>query len=146
MVRVPHLEAQVEDGQGDGRQEDGGPPFLEVQRDGPVQLPASAAARLRHLQELRGPVPRRLYGRQRRGDARKSGFLREEGGGCRWRQEKVRGSGGSTAALAMRQLLLCALRSVRSRGTTCSSVHRPVVVGHCTGASCHDEAPCGFEK
>merc|ERR1711974_145618 len=133
-LRVPHLEAQVEDGQGDRRQEDGGPPLLEVQRDGPVQLPASAAARLRHLQELRGFVPRRLHGWQWSGDARESGVLREEGGGCRWRQEEVRESGGITAALAMRQLLSCSLHSVRSLETACKIVHRPVVAGHCTGA------------
>merc|ERR1712108_96980 len=37
--------------------------------------------------KLRGFVPRRLHGWQWSGDARESGVLREEGGGCRWRQE-----------------------------------------------------------
>merc|ERR1711972_582688 len=66
---MPHLQAQVEDGQGDGRQEDGGPALTEVERDGAVQLPAAAAPGLRHVQELRGPFPCRLHGWQRRGDA-----------------------------------------------------------------------------
>merc|ERR1711908_191080 len=48
----------------DWRQEDGGPSLPEVQRDGRVQLPASAAARVRQLQELRGLVSRRLHGWQ----------------------------------------------------------------------------------
>ena len=56
-------------------QEDGGPPLPEVQRDGAVQLPAPAALGVRHLQELRGPVPRRLHGWQRRGDAGQGGEL-----------------------------------------------------------------------
>merc|ERR1711975_183704 len=89
-LRLPHLEALLEDGQGDGWQEDGGPPRTEVERDGAVQLPAAAAARVRHLQELRGPLPRGLHGWQRCGDARQGGVLRAEGGGqCRRGQEEV---------------------------------------------------------
>mmetsp|Transcript_39267 Transcript_39267/g.124645 ORF Transcript_39267/g.124645 Transcript_39267/m.124645 type:complete len:199 (+) Transcript_39267:376-972(+) len=65
----------VEDGQGDRRQEDGGLPLAEVQRDGPVQLPATAAVGVRHLQELRGALPCRLH-------------LRVQGGGFRRWQEK----------------------------------------------------------
>merc|ERR1712187_391892 len=66
---MPHLQAQVEDGQGDRWQEDGGPTLAEVERNGAVQLPAAAALGLRHLQELRGPLPSCLYGWQRRSDA-----------------------------------------------------------------------------
>merc|ERR1712139_723760 len=74
---------------GDWRQEDGGPPRAEVERDGAVHVPAAAAARVRHLQELRGPLPRGLHGRQRRGDAREGGVLRAKGGGQRrgWQEE-----------------------------------------------------------
>merc|ERR1711966_568943 len=61
-----HLRAQVEDGQGDWWQEDGGPALPEVQRDGPDLLPAAAAPGVRLLQELRGPLARCLHGRQRR--------------------------------------------------------------------------------
>merc|ERR1712146_842942 len=88
-LRVPYLEALLEDGQGDWWQEDGGSPRAEVERDGAVHVPAAAAARVRHLQELRGPLPCRLHGRQRRGDAWEGGLLREEGGGKRrrWQEE-----------------------------------------------------------
>merc|ERR1739844_425848 len=87
-LSMPHLEAEVEDGQGDWRQKDGGPAFSEVERDGPVQLHASAASRLRHLQELRGPFSSRLHGRQWRGYAWQSHLLRaERGGWCRWQEE-----------------------------------------------------------
>merc|ERR1712217_42585 len=89
---LPHLEAQVEDGQGDWRQEDGGSSLPEVQRDGSVQLPASAAFGLRHLQELRGPVPCCLHGRQRCGDAWQGGELRAQGGRRQGWQEEVRAS------------------------------------------------------
>merc|ERR1712045_157590 len=51
-VCVPHFEAQVEDGQGDRWQENGGPTFAQVQRDGTVQFCAAAATCVRHLQEL----------------------------------------------------------------------------------------------
>merc|ERR1711970_286744 len=88
---MPPFELEVEDGQGDGRQEDGGSPLAEVERNGAVQLPATAAARLRHLQELRGPIPRRVHGWERRGDAGQGGVLRAQGGGCRGRQEEVIG-------------------------------------------------------
>merc|ERR1712060_595858 len=88
-VRLPHLQAQVEDGQGDRWQEDGGSSLPEVERDGSVQLPAAAATGLRHVQELRGPLPRRLHGRQRGGDAWQGHLVREEGGGRRWRKEEV---------------------------------------------------------
>merc|ERR1711862_426349 len=81
--------AEVEDGQGDGRQEDGGPPLPQVQRDGSVQLPAAAAARVRHLQELRGPVARGVHGRQWCCDAWQGHLLRAQGGGWRRRQEEV---------------------------------------------------------
>merc|ERR1712066_703881 len=61
---MPHLQAQVEDGERDWWQEDGGSALAEVERDGAMQLPASAALGVRHLQELRGPLPRCLHGRQ----------------------------------------------------------------------------------
>merc|ERR1712066_1210939 len=71
---VPHLQAQVEDGQRDWWQENGGSALAEVERDGAVQLPASAALGVRHFQELRGPLPRCLHGRKRCCDAWK-GYL-----------------------------------------------------------------------
>merc|ERR1711862_539389 len=57
--------------------------------DGAVQLPAAAAAGVRHLQELRGPLPRGLHGWQRRGDAWQGDLVRAEGGGRRGWQEEV---------------------------------------------------------
>merc|ERR1711982_323670 len=74
---------------GDRWQEDGGPPLLEVQRDGPVQLPAPAALGVRHLQELRGPVPCCLHGWQRCCHAWQGHLLRAQGGGFRRRQEEM---------------------------------------------------------
>merc|ERR1712085_197192 len=41
--RMPRLHLEVENGQGNWRQEDGGPPFLEVKRDGAGQFPTPAA-------------------------------------------------------------------------------------------------------
>merc|ERR1711920_680103 len=80
-----------EDGQGDRRQEDGGPSLPQVERNGAVQLPAPAALGVRQLQELRGPLPRRLHGRQRRRHAWQGHLLRAEGGGgCRWQEEVMR--------------------------------------------------------
>merc|ERR1711876_27133 len=87
---MPYLQAQVEDGQGDGWQEDGGSALAEVERDGTVQLSAAAAARLRHLQELRGPLASCVHGRQRRGHAWQSHLLRAQGGCWCRRQEEVR--------------------------------------------------------
>merc|ERR1712113_1003355 len=66
-----------------------GSPLAEVQRDGPVQLPASAAVGVRYVQELRGFVPCRFHGRQWRGDVGKGGLLRAQGGGRQGWQEKV---------------------------------------------------------
>merc|ERR1719281_481396 len=88
---MPHLWSQVEDGQRNRRKEDGGPPLAEIERDGSVLLPATAAAGVRQLQELRGPLACRFLGRQRRGDAWKGRDLREEGGSGRRRLEEVRG-------------------------------------------------------
>merc|ERR1712187_326400 len=90
------LQAQMEDGQGDWRQEDGGATLSQVERDGGVQLPAAAAARVRHIQELRGPLARRVHGRQRRGDAGQGHRLRAKGGGGRRWQEEVSGSARHT--------------------------------------------------
>merc|ERR1719499_1029704 len=89
---LPHLQAQVEDGQGDRREEDGGSAFAEVERDGAVQLPAAAATGVRHLQELRGSLPRCVHGRKRGGYAWQGHFLRAQGrcSWWRWRQEEVR--------------------------------------------------------
>merc|ERR1711948_192025 len=89
-LRVPDLGTEVEDGQRNRRQENGGSALPEVQRDGAVQFPATAAVGVRHLQELRGPVARRLHGWQRRGDAWQGDLLRAQGGGRGRRQEKVR--------------------------------------------------------
>merc|ERR1712186_306794 len=52
------------------------PLLPEVKRDGPVQLPATAAPRLRHLQELRGAVARGIHGWQRRGHVGEGHLLR----------------------------------------------------------------------
>merc|ERR1712019_291702 len=51
--------------QGDWWQEDGGSSLFEVQRDGGVLLPTSAAIGVRHLQELRRPFSCRFHGWQR---------------------------------------------------------------------------------
>merc|ERR1711900_64148 len=66
--------------QGDWWQEDGGPALAEVERDGGVQLRAAAAAGGGHLQELRGPVPHRLPGRQRCGHVGQDRDCRAEDG------------------------------------------------------------------
>merc|ERR1712139_322439 len=63
---VPRDEDDVEDRQGDGWQEDGGAALPEVERDGGDQVRAAAAAGGGHVQELRGPVPHRVPGWQRR--------------------------------------------------------------------------------
>merc|ERR1712157_187975 len=88
---VPYLQAQVEDGQGNRRQEDGGSALAEVERDGAMQLPASAALGVRHLQELRGPLPSRLHGWKWCGDAWQGHLLRAQGrrGWRSRRQEEV---------------------------------------------------------
>merc|ERR1712151_692261 len=86
---LPYLRLEVEDGQGDGWQEDGGAALLEVQRNGPVQLPASAAVGLRHLQELRGPLPCGVHGWQRCCHVGQGHLLRAQGGSCFRRQEEV---------------------------------------------------------
>merc|ERR1712151_1294545 len=89
-ISVPYLEAQVEDGQGDRRQEDGRSALLEVERDGPVQFRTTAALGLRHIQELRGLVACGVHGRERCGDVGQGHLLRAQGG-SRWRrQEEVR--------------------------------------------------------
>merc|ERR1712084_98180 len=87
--RLPHFEAQVEDGQGDWRQKDGRSPFLEVQRDGSVQLRAAAAIGVRHLQELRGLVACCIHGWQWCGHVGQGDLLRAQGGSGCWRQEEV---------------------------------------------------------
>merc|ERR1719469_179110 len=90
-VRMPHLEARLEDGQGNRRQEAGGASLTEVQRDGSVLLPAAAASRVRQLQELRRIVPRCFHGWQWSCHAWQSHFLRAQGG-CRrrWQEEVSR--------------------------------------------------------
>merc|ERR1712190_440006 len=104
-ICVPHLQAQVEDGQGDWRKENGGPPLLEVQRDGPVQLPAPAAACVRHLQKLRGPLACGLHGRKWCRHAGKGYLLRAQGGRRRRWQEKVSQEKVSQVALLSRHLV-----------------------------------------
>merc|ERR1712083_1023951 len=86
---MPHFKVEVEDGKGNRWEKNGGPALLEVQRDGPVQLPAAAAIGVRYFQELRGTFTCCLHGWQRRCDAWQSHLLRAEGGSsCRW-QEKM---------------------------------------------------------
>merc|ERR1712060_145133 len=88
---MPHLQAQVEDGQGDWREENGRPALAEVERDGTVQLPASAAPCLRHLQELRGPFACCLHGRQWCCHAWQGDLLRAQRGcQCRGQEEVMR--------------------------------------------------------
>merc|ERR1711972_156709 len=108
---VPYLQAQVEDGQGDGRQEDGGPALAEVERDGSVQLPAAAAVGLRHLQELRGPLARCLHGWQWCGDAWQGHLLRAQGGGwrCRRQEEVSIGCGDGMGLTPTETWLACIL-------------------------------------
>merc|ERR1712176_169967 len=79
----------MEDGQGDWREENGGSALSQIQRDGPVLLPAPAALGVRHVQELRGFVTRRVHGWQRCGHVGQGGLMRAEGGGRRWRQEEM---------------------------------------------------------
>merc|ERR1712187_939861 len=86
---LPYFEARVEDGQRNWWKEDGRASLFEVQRDGRVLVPATAAIGLRHLQELRGPVTCRIHGWQWRRHVGQGGELRTENGGCRWRQEEV---------------------------------------------------------
>merc|ERR1712187_804676 len=84
------LEAQVEDGQGDRRQEDGRSALVEVERNGPVQFCTTAAFGVRHIQELRGFVTCGLHGRKWCSDAGQGHLLRAQGGSRWWRQEEVR--------------------------------------------------------
>ena len=84
------VDVQLAVSQRDWRQENGGFPLAEVQRDGTVQLPASAAACLRQLQELRGFFPRSFHGRQWICYVGQGDMLREDGR-CRWcwKEERV---------------------------------------------------------
>merc|ERR1711862_594321 len=87
---LPYLKVEVEDGQGDRWQEARGSSFVEVQRDGSVQLPAPAASCVRHLQELRGSFSRRLHGWKRLCHVGQGRQLREEGGGQgHWQEEMI---------------------------------------------------------
>merc|ERR1712118_356920 len=92
---VPHREDELEDRQGDGRQEDGGPALAQVERDGRGELRPAAAAGRRHVQELRGSLPHRFLGRQRRCHAWED---REEGGQGRGREEEVSAQHNATRA------------------------------------------------
>merc|ERR1711862_222773 len=85
---LPYLRTQVEDGQGDRWQEARGSSLLEVQRDGSVLLPASAASRVRHLQELRGSLPCCLHGWQRLCYAWQGRVLRASRGGRQGRRQE----------------------------------------------------------
>merc|ERR1712139_353656 len=80
---VPRDEDDVEDRQGDGWQEDGGAALPEVERDGGDQVRAAAAVGGGHVQELRGLVPHRVPGWQRRCHAWQD---RQEDGQDRGRQ------------------------------------------------------------
>merc|ERR1712060_529270 len=67
-----------------------GSSLTEVERDGPVQLRATAALGVRHVQELRGLVARGVHGWEWCGDVGQGHLLRAQGG-SRWRrQEEVR--------------------------------------------------------
>merc|ERR1711937_882713 len=69
--------------------ENGRSTLLEVQRDGRMLLPATAASGVRQLQELRGPLARGFHGRERRCDVGQGRELRKEGGGRKGRQEEM---------------------------------------------------------
>merc|ERR1712014_288594 len=84
-ICMPHLKARVENGQRDRWKENGRPTFLEVQRDGRVLLPATAAISVRLLQELRGPLARCFHGWKWRCYVGQSRELRKEGGGRKGR-------------------------------------------------------------
>merc|ERR1712014_410212 len=62
-----------------GGKKNGGSSLFEVQRDGRVLLPTSAAISLRQFQELRGPFSCRFHGWQRCGDVGQGHQLRAEG-------------------------------------------------------------------
>merc|ERR1712139_610170 len=88
---LPHFGAQVEDGKGDWRQEDGRSSLPQVERDGRMFLSTAAAARVRHFQELRGLVTCCLHGWQWSGDVGKGNLMRTEGGRRQgWWQEEVK--------------------------------------------------------
>merc|ERR1711918_217202 len=89
-VGVPYFRTQMENGERDRWEDNGRSPFVEVERNGSVFLPAAATACVRQLQKLRGSFARRILRRQRRGDAWKGRDLRKERGGSRWWQEKMR--------------------------------------------------------
>merc|ERR1711865_125339 len=59
---LPHLQAHMEDGKRDRGKKNGRSPLLEVQRDGRMLLPTSAAARRRYLQKLRRTLTCGLHG------------------------------------------------------------------------------------
>merc|ERR1711957_15729 len=88
-VGMPYLQIEVEDGQGDRRQENGRPSLFEVERNGAMQFPATTASRVRHLQELRRSLSCCFHGRQRCGHAWQGHLMREEGGGRQGRQEEM---------------------------------------------------------
>merc|ERR1712183_1208075 len=52
-VGLPHLQDRLEDGKGDWWQENGRPSLFEVERDGRVRIPATAASGLRLFQIAR---------------------------------------------------------------------------------------------
>merc|ERR1712203_446271 len=72
-----------------GGKKNGGSPFVEIQRDGRVQLSAATTTGVRYLQKLRGPLPCCVHGWQRCRHAWQDCFLRAEERWCRRRQEKV---------------------------------------------------------
>merc|ERR1712166_203329 len=90
-LSLPYLKAHLEDGKGNRRKKVGGSSLPEVQRDGRMLLPASAAARRRHLQELRGSLACGFHGWQRCGHVGQGHLLRANRC-CRqgWWQEEMR--------------------------------------------------------
>merc|ERR1712039_25244 len=68
-VCLPYLQNRLEDGKRDWRKENGRPSLFEVQRDGRVCIPATAAVGLRFIQELRRIVPCSFHGWERCCDA-----------------------------------------------------------------------------
>merc|ERR1712183_175162 len=89
-VGLPYLENRLEDGQGDWRKENGRSALFEIERDGRVRFPATAAFGLRLFQELRGFVPSSIHGRQRCCHAWQGCLLRAEARCCCRRQEEMR--------------------------------------------------------
>merc|ERR1711976_681809 len=103
----------------------GGPALFEVQRDGPVQLPAPAAVGGGHLQELRGTFSCRLHGREWCRDAWQGHLLRAKGGGLRRWQEEVSQSSSLLFLSSLHRLHIFGVLTVseaQGSATSCTAI------------------------